>query len=209
MKCIRFGILVLACVFIFCNPADAKAISETDKAKKVFVSFFQAMGKPYNSGLPDQNLQKELQPYFSIEFAKIVKEAESRESECIRIYSKYNEEIENKTPRGKAPATLKPPLVESSIFASQNESPDSFKIVSATSKNKKIILTINYTAYDRGTAANFTWKNKVLLTHENGLWKIDDFIDMEDQSNKPEDENAYVKSFLKSFPSCKNDFNTL
>jgi hypothetical protein len=208
MKYIRFSIFTLICGFLFCTGTDAKTASEIDKAKKVFAGFFQTMGRPYNIGLPGQSLQKKLQPYFSNELAQVIKETETRESECIRIYSKYNTEIENKTAKGQAPATLKPPLIESSIFASQYEPPDAFKILSAIPEKNKILLMIEYTAYDAGTSANYTWKNKIELIHENGIWKIDDFVDINDLGNKAKDKNTHVKSFLKTFPSCKNDFKS-
>jgi hypothetical protein len=208
MKCIRFSILMLTCLFTFAISADAKIVSEADKAKTVFAKFYQAMGKPYYTGLPDSALQKKLHLFLSAEFFEAIKQAEIRESECIAVYGKHNQQVIKVTPKGQAPAILKPPLVESSIFASQYEPPDSFKILSATPKNKKMMLLVEYTAFDGSTSANFTWKNKALLIRENGAWKIDDFIDMDDPDNKTEDENAYVKSFLKTFPSCKNEFKS-
>jgi hypothetical protein len=208
MKFIRSSILTLTCVFMFCADANSEVVSDHEKAKKVFEKFYKAMGKPYNIGIPDVSLQKKLRPYVSAELNKTIKEAAMLETECMTVYGKHNKQIMMATPKGQAPEILKPPMVEGSIFVSQYESPDSFKILSADTKNSKIMLVIQYTAYDGSNSANYTWKNKVELIHENGVWKIDDFIDVEDPSNKPADEKTHVKYFLKNFPSCKNEFRS-
>jgi hypothetical protein len=206
MKCIRFSMLVLTCAFMFCMSADAKTISDSDKAQKVFTSFYKAMGNPYNIGIPDASLQKKLRQYLSAELNKTIKEAAIIETECMAVYGKHNTQVISATPKGQAPEILKPPVVEGSIFVSQYEPPDSFGILSATPKNNKMILLIEYTAYDGSTSANYTWNNKATLIIENGSWKIDDFIDMDETGEKLETQSNSVKLFLKSLTSCKNDF---
>lgn len=165
------------------------------------------MGKPYQTGLPDKKLQLKLQPYFSRDLAKLVKETENREQQCLDIYSRINADITKKTPKGQPPATLKPPLVESSLFASQVEAPEQFRITkSATSKNKKMIfLTVEYGDYDDNAKSMYHWKNMVILINEDNHWKIDNFTDFPE--NKAAIVGQYdVESSLKEFPSCTNDY---
>jgi hypothetical protein len=206
MKFIRFGIFTLVCLFMFYSSANAKSASDDDKAKKVFTQFYKAMGKPYFMGIPDASLQKDLRPYLSAELNKTIKQAAILESECMAVYGEHNKQIIKVTPKGQAPEILKPPVVEGSIFASQYEPPDSFKILSVTAKNNKILLVIEYTATDGSNSSYYTWKNKTELIREKGSWKIDDFMDMNDTGDKLQPENDSVKSFLKTITSCKNDF---
>lgn len=206
MSRLKSGMTFACAMLIGSMVVNAKNISESGQAEKVFSAFFHAMGKPYRTGLPDEALQKKLSPYFSKGLAKLLLEAEHRQDECLAIGAKINRDILKHTKRGETPAILKPAMIEGSIFAMQYESPDGYKVIKSNIQDKNTLsLVVEYSYHDSTAASAYHWKSKVILINENDQWRIDNFIEIPleaGNTGKPDD----VRSSLNNFPSCINDY---
>lgn len=207
MKHAPLLVILAMCMPVATSAGSANAHEKENSEARLHVEkFLTIIGNPYGEGLPDKPLQDKIKPFLSKSFFKLVKEAEERETECIKITGEIDDDINKKKSAAEPASVTKPPIIESAIFTSNNEAPHKYRItkVTATSRSQSHV-TIEYTYIDKNGRQPYIWQNDAVLIQESGHWKINDFLSIP-QANDTDKKSFGVRDQLIEFPSCKNSF---
>lgn len=143
-------VTVFSFSFSLLSLGDTITKSSMEKTVNDFYSVYLTM-RP--SGLPSDNEQQKLNPYFADSLQKLFQRARNTEDKYM---------VENKDT---------PPLVEGDIFTSLFEGATSFKLLSCKTKENVCFVEFQYS--EKRQPSPTIWNDKVYLIKSAQVWRID------------------------------------
>jgi hypothetical protein len=191
----------LTALLLLCPSIAIAAERPEDVADR----FYRSNIYPLSISLLSEQKLQPVKPLLTQGLWKILIESYNVEQNCNKIYDEYNSKLLSLRPKGsKQPlAYRKPPLIESSIFAMDNDGADRHKITSSTISNDHATVIVDMIYERNNTNPPIVWKVKLKMIRSENSWKIYDFIGMpRDKGDTEWSRRTQLQRYISVYKKC-------